>query len=874
MKPNFALTLSLDGVGLLHRAFPGWHLVGEVNLASADLTVELAELRQKAMALDPSGLRAKLVLPDDQVKYLAIDDVSDDSDIEAAVREALEGATPYAVDDLAYDWSLKDDRLTIAAVARETLAEAEAFAQDHQFNPVCYVATPANGAFTGEPYFGITAWLRQDSGDATEVVRDTVPIRVIGASKLPDTEATETGAAKPNVPAKEVPVPPAPVEPPLAPVEMPQADARAETTSPEVDKDALPDMAEAALDSLEPETDAVPAPDPEPSATSEPAPKPEPKPHTDHAPQDDTPDDTAAFASIRARRDDAAPASPRLDGVKRDATPARITLGPAARQDKPEPGQVPAVSGISDSVQPVEDAATGAAPLQANEDERLATATTLAPEERKPAFFTRRARNKAKAETKAAKIPEPTTEKQRMTIFGARDQTSVKGKPRFLGLILTAVLLLFLICVAAWASIFMDEGLARFFRPEPAPMMADLAPAEGEEAPDAAEDEDDLELATLQPTDQMSVLDDPATEILSRVTPSDLSPDEAKARYAATGIWQLSPKPSDPPQPTELEEFYQTSLDPEPDFQDAVALPAPAEALTDGMMFSPASPPAADTRFVLDSRGFVLATPDGAVSPDGVLVYAGQPSVVPPRTRTKPDPTESTDQPEDVLTATRRPKARPDDFVEKIERDGLSGRTRTELAALRPKLRPESAQEAAEAARKQAETEAAETAAAAANEPNSDPQAINAAVVSAAQATIAFADATPQAVKTSVKPRLKPRNFDKIVRRTKRNQQARQTQEETAAVRTTQKVSPKFPSKASVSKQATERNALKFKRVNLIGVYGTPNRRRALVRMSNGRYKKVKVGDRLDGGKVRAIGDSDLRYQKGGRIVVLKMPRG
>jgi len=44
--------------------------------------------------------------------------------------------------------------------------------------------------------------------------------------------------------------------------------------------------------------------------------------------------------------------------------------------------------------------------------------------------------------------------------------------------------------------------------------------------------------------------------------------------------------------------------------------------------------------------------------------------------------------------------------------------------------------------------------------------------------------------------------------------------------------------------------------------------------MSNGRYHKVKVGDRLDGGRVSAIGDGELRYQKGGRNIVLQMPRG
>ena len=85
-------------------------------------------------------------------------------------------------------------------------------------------------------------------------------------------------------------------------------------------------------------------------------------------------------------------------------------------------------------------------------------------------------------------------------------------------------------------------------------------------------------------------------------------------------------------------------------------------------------------------------------------------------------------------------------------------------------------------------------------------------------------------------------------------------------------VTPKIPSSASVARQATVTNAINLRRVNLIGVYGTPSNRRALVRLANGRYKKVKVGDSLDGGRISAIGDSELRYQKSGRNVTLKIP--
>ena len=87
-------------------------------------------------------------------------------------------------------------------------------------------------------------------------------------------------------------------------------------------------------------------------------------------------------------------------------------------------------------------------------------------------------------------------------------------------------------------------------------------------------------------------------------------------------------------------------------------------------------------------------------------------------------------------------------------------------------------------------------------------------------------------------------------------------------------VSPRIPSSASVARSATVKNAINLSRVNLIGVYGKPSSRRALVRLASGRYKKVKIGDRVDGGRVSAIGEAQLVYTKSGRSVTLRMPKG
>ena len=204
-----------------------------------------------------------------------------------------------------------------------------------------------------------------------------------------------------------------------------------------------------------------------------------------------------------------------------------------------------------------------------------------------------------------------------------------------------------------------------------------------------------------------------------------------------------------------------------------------------------------------------------------------------------------------------QPQRRPAEFVEEIERQRFGGRTRNELASLKPPPRPESAQ----------------TVATRESEP---------------------APATELAVATSSDPRARPQNFDAIVAQAivqreagrltaSLDYQAPDTSsaieaalEADAEPETRPQDSPRLsiPSSASVSRQATIENAIRLNKVNLVGVYGTPSDRRALVRLSSGRYVKVKVGDRVDGGTVAQITDSELFYRKGNRTLSLSMPKG
>ncbi|MBK5925877.1 hypothetical protein CCR87_00645, partial [Rhodobaculum claviforme] len=187
MVPDFALTLSHEGVALLHRTPRGWLSVGDVALNDPALDARLAALRDTGLSLAPAGqMLTKLVIPDSEILYTEVTSPGPDPLLrEAAIRVALQGATPYAVEDLVFDWSGNGERVRVAVVARQTLVEAEAFADSHGFGPVCLVARPAPGAFPGEPWFGRTSVADTLIGPDAEVLRDIVPIEVVGRAAMP-----------------------------------------------------------------------------------------------------------------------------------------------------------------------------------------------------------------------------------------------------------------------------------------------------------------------------------------------------------------------------------------------------------------------------------------------------------------------------------------------------------------------------------------------------------------------------------------------------------------------------------------------------------------------------------------------------------------
>jgi len=186
MKPSFALNLSHDGISLFHRSSAGWFSAGFVSLEEDDFAGAMAHLRQTALGLSARGITSKLVIPDSQILYLMIEAPGPDAARRRSqIAAALEGRTPYAVNDLVFDWSGTGHSVQVAVVARETLIEAEDFAEQYNFGPVSFVAIPEPGDFAGEPFFGLTSTAAQHLPEGSRLDRDQDPVRLIQTPRTP-----------------------------------------------------------------------------------------------------------------------------------------------------------------------------------------------------------------------------------------------------------------------------------------------------------------------------------------------------------------------------------------------------------------------------------------------------------------------------------------------------------------------------------------------------------------------------------------------------------------------------------------------------------------------------------------------------------------
>ena len=962
MKPSFALDFRDGVIALLHRTARGWHEVGATPVDAPDLAEALSYLRSTALGLSPRGLATKLVIPNAQILYTQVHAPGPDAGKRRRqIRAALEGLTPYKVDDLVFDWWGSGSEVHVAVVARETLAEAEAFAAEHRFNPVSFVAAPEDGAYRGEPFFGASALSATLLAEGEKVERDQEPVAVVAREfprQEPVVEVAEVAAPVAQVaePAAEPVVEPAAepvVEPVVEPAPEPVAEGMVAVTLPPAMAEPAP-VAEA--ESAGPEaSDHDPLPDF--SAVRAPAagvaafdPKAMAVELVDEAPMALDVTDDAKEPSVTAI--DAGPVDRAQGGSaipKDDVPQALATAFGAAFASRRSAEQV-AAAGVAAGVNgpPADFAAAaeakarklpavGPAPTQRPSVPRpaLAKPTVAVPRGSAVPFPSRApapkmALPKGKGGATAPAIAEPRRERNVVPMAkplaaqgeaqaGAGAKAAgkgltgldgrllpVRGKPRFLGLILTGILLLALAAVAFWSSFYLTsndvgpgatppetavaDGADATALPgnEALPSAADEALADGQDPdlvePDLVEPEtaaadpgpDPAADLAANPVDEAAPADQAATEAVTAQVPA---PEPAPATGVVSDA-AVSGGPANDPQ----DEIFLAAADTPPQTFDPTVLPQLA-ATRDPPPELAAPPPPFGTVYTFDAEGRIQPTPEGIITPEGVLLIAGAPKVVPPAkpaalatapvdgtqaAAPAPD-ADAAPLPEvgsDPALAGKTPKARPEglvapDATADQQGEALAPAPDSRFANSRPQKRPDALTRTAEAVAPANEAAAASLAgngvqASAlavaqsrrpAARPSGRDQAVDAAVAAAVQAPDPQSDPAPQAETASLAPE-------------------EQTEPEAEAP------APNLPTNASVAKQATVKDALNLSRVALIGIFGSANGRYAMIRQAGGGIRKVVVGDTIDGGRVAAISATALQYQKGGRMVTLSLPQG
>lgn len=155
--PDFALSFTTDAVQLLRRKNDlEWQELGQAEFSSPSFRADLADLRSLASHDRASPLPVVLLIPQDQILYTSLN-VPTGPGREVEVARALDGLTPYAIEELAFDWKDEGEDVRVAAVARQTLVEAQEFALRHGFFGSGYSAQPTGGDYPGVPIFDVDA---------------------------------------------------------------------------------------------------------------------------------------------------------------------------------------------------------------------------------------------------------------------------------------------------------------------------------------------------------------------------------------------------------------------------------------------------------------------------------------------------------------------------------------------------------------------------------------------------------------------------------------------------------------------------------------------------------------------------------------------
>ena len=926
MKPDFALSLSFDGITLLHRTKPGWNIIGTAKLDSAALESDVADIRRKALSLDSRADNVKLVIPNEQIKFIKLlrPDGAQSNDIEAVILDHLQGATPYHVSELRFDWIASKNDLYVAAVAIETLQEAENFAETHSFKPLGNVAIPPKDSFIGEAFFGTALGGQQQMewyDQEIDISPSPSPEALLKIAPKPLPPEPPIARNKGRITAQKKAANPDPKQPRLSTQLTKQINEEAENVPVSLNDlgTAFPRILSQIEGKLEGQEQA----------------------------------DKPTVFDVDETRITANAASPSADPIlKRHGfehkvatekirnvlrhTKKRLSAGVSAlravlktllqtalRQTKMAgvgatqfikickhklfvEGVVPLVQRLQPILRKyVLKARDWGLPVM------LLSASVLLAGFTATYFIVTRSADPStdlalKVETVSAdadadadkKIdvlrsiqelsPAPEAERRRgLTGLEGFTTTDTQAKAEVFSE--TPLLGLSELQTSAGFDLSIVEKL---------PMKRALSRLDSLATPTSTRTRNGTELAPeakieIPQTDRSSQLNTPEF-----IPNGPMTPEELRRVYVSTGVWPMAPKAPYQASTKALEDLYIASIDADIRAHDPVILQSPDEFLTDSTkdlaipLLKKAKPlglatgdpaiempnePSAKT-LVSPNINALRVLPDVTLRPPSM---APQPlAELTPSIITQDSNKTAISQPDalpsiDALTRLDPPSVTgfgnqatdpifENAATENAENQSSETNPTSELVSKPPSVSSEEeAIDSTDPQTRQAPEPAIDMLAQ--SRPLIRPQALVAALR-------AKEKAFEEALNTSIRPKIRPA-LTEIAQSDTLISRLFSALDEGDEANVDSPIADE-PSSARVSERATLEKGLNLRKVNLLGTYRFGNSRKALILMPNGSKRMVKVGDRLDGGQVAAIDEEELRYIKSGLNIILSMPSG
>ena len=928
MKPDFALSLSFDGITLLHRTKPGWNIIGTAKLDSAALESDVADIRRKALSLDSRADNVKLVIPNEQIKFIKLlrPDGAQSNDIEAVILDHLQGATPYHVSELRFDWIASKNDLYVAAVAIETLQEAENFAETHSFKPLGNVAIPPKDSFIGEAFFGTALGGQQQMewyDQEIDISPSPSPEALLKIAPKPLPPEPPIARNKGRITAQKKAANPDPKQPRLSTQLTKQINEEAENVPVSLNDlgTAFPRILSQIEGKLEGQEQA----------------------------------DKPTVFDVDETRITANAASPSADPIlKRHGFEHKVTtekirnvlrhtkkrlsagvsalravlktlLQTALRQTKMAgvgatqfikickhklfvEGVVPLVQRLQPILRKyVLKARDWGLPVM------LLSASVLLAGFTATYFIVTRSADPStdlalKVETVSAdadadadadkKIdvlrsiqelsPAPEAERRRgLTGLEGFTTTDTQAKAEVFSE--TPLLGLSELQTSAGFDLSIVEKL---------PMKRALSRLDSLATPSSTRTRNGTELAPeakieIPQTDRSSQLNTPEF-----IPNGPMTPEELRRVYVSTGVWPMAPKAPYQTSTKALEDLYIASIDADIRAHDPVILQSPDEFLTDSTK---------DLAIPLLKK----AKPLGLATGDPAIEMPNEPSaktLVSPNInalRVLPDvtlrPPSMAPQPLAELTpsiitqdsnktAISQPDALPSiDALTRLDPPSVTGFGNQATDPIFENAATENAENQSSETNPTSElvskppSVSSEEDAIASTDPQT-PKAPEPAIDMLAQsrplirpqalvaALRAKEKAFEEALNTSIRPKIRPA-LTEIAQSDTLISRLFSALDEGDEANVDSPIADE-PSSARVSERATLEKGLNLRKVNLLGTYRFGNSRKALILMPNGSKRMVKVGDRLDGGQVAAIDEEELRYIKSGLNIILSMPSG